>query len=608
MIDNHSVKMSLFSYLLTILFIGYCAHGASIPQQSISTQRTDLCDSKIYCNGELLKTVQLAKIFPDSKTFVDHYQLQDPDVTMANFAAFMTATNGKPNRNEIAKFVEENFALENEVLPWLPPDWEPYPLSFKIIEDENYRDWAYGLNQIWKNLSRQMSPNVIEHPERHSFIPVENGFVVPGGRFQESYYWDSYWVVEGLLLSGMPSTAKGIISNFLSMVRRFGFIPNGGRVYYLMRSQPPLLIPMMKLYVEFTSDIKYLSDNLGMLEKEFLFFHRMKTINVTKNNKSYLMARYVVNSEGPRPESYREDYKLAQTFETYESQRNFYNNMKAGAESGWDFSSRWFIPSNESDVGNLTDISTCDIIPVDLNAFLQNNAQLLSRFNRLTGNFKKAKLYRNIAMSYQTAIDEVLWNDKEGVWLDYDIKNERPRNNFYPTNLTPLYTRSFNFSQKEYYAKRVVEYLKSQGIGKYMGGVPSSIKQTGQQWDSPNAWPPLQSIVVQGLRNTESEPALSAARELADRWLKSNYMGYVESEQMYEKYDAMNPGAYGGGGEYVVQPGFGWTNGVVLEFLFTYPDLTPNEDTFIHEDDKNNTINPLIQLLQLTRTLSKLLP
>lgn len=138
-------------------------------------------------------------------------------------------------------------------------------------------------------------------------------------------------------------------------------------------------------------------------------------------------------------------------------------------------------------------------------------------------------------MSYQIAIDEVLWNNEEGIWLDYDIKNEKPRNNFYPTNLTPLYTNSFNFSQKEYYAKRVVEYLKSQGIGKYMGGLPTSIKQTGQQWDSPNAWPPLQSIVVQGLRNTESEPALSAAKEFADRWVKSNYMGYRESEQMYEK-------------------------------------------------------------------------
>ncbi|XP_074098180.1 trehalase [Cotesia typhae] len=534
-------------------------------------EKSDLCDSPIYCGGELLKTVQLAGVFPDSKTFVDLYQLHDPSVTLTNFEKLMSATGGKPNKTQISKFVTENFHRSIDVLPWTPPDWQSTPAILKRIQDPKFRGWANHLNNVWLNLSRQMSPDIIARPERFSSIPLENGFIVPGGRFQEIYYWDSYWVLEGLLLSGMKETAKGIILNFISMVNRFGFVPNGARVYYLMRSQPPLLIPMVEKYLEATGDIKFLSDNLLTLEKEFAFFIREKTVEVTKNNKTHIMARYVVNSDGPRPESYREDYTEAQFFDSNERRKTFYEDMKAGAESGWDFSSRWFIP-NGPGTGNLSDISTRNIIPVDLNAFLQRNARLLSQFNQLLGNEVKARKYKDIASDFQNAIDDVLWNEELGIWLDYDMKNKQPRKFFYPTNLAPLYTNSFDRKNASTYARRAVEYLHAEGIDSFMGGTPSTLIHTGEQWDWPNAWPPLQSIIVQGLRNTGAEPALGLAKDLAIRWLRANYLGFQETGMMYEKYSAIDPGKYGGGGEYEVQAGFGWTNGVVFEFLDTYPD------------------------------------
>jgi alpha,alpha-trehalase len=126
-----------------------------------------------------------------------------------------------------------------------------------------------------------------------------------GGRFREFYYWDTYWIIQGLLLSEMYDTTRGILENFLSMVEKYGFVPNGGRVYYVERSQPPLLIPMVASYVTQTSNITFLKKYINLLEAEFQFWLTNRTVTVNKNGKNYKLARYYAASEGPRPESYR---------------------------------------------------------------------------------------------------------------------------------------------------------------------------------------------------------------------------------------------------------------------------------------------------------------
>ncbi|XP_076622005.1 trehalase [Colletes latitarsis] len=570
--------------LIVLLVAIALTDAASIGHASVKAMD---CDSQIYCTGELLKTIQLAEIFPDSKTFVDLHQLHDPEVTLANFYALMNATNNAPNRMQLTRYVNENFASSNELRNWTLPDWTEEPPILKRIQDPKYREWAKDLNRIWKELARKMNDDVAKYPDRHSIIYVENGFIVPGGRFKEFYYWDSYWVIEGLLLSDMYQTAKGMIDNFLYMVEKYGFIPNGGRIYYLMRSQPPLLHLMVAKYLHYTSDLDYLRTIIPTLEKEFAFWQKERMINVQKDGKTYKMAHYVVSSTRPRPESYKEDYQLAQ--ELPEKLRNFfYNNIKAGAESGWDFSNRWCIGSNENGMLSLLNISTQYVIPVDLNAILQQNARLLSEFHRFLGNSVKSQYFAKIAAQLQLGIDNVLWNEMEGIWLDYDMKNNRVRNTFYPSNLVPLYTRSYNPQKREKYALSAVKYLKLQTIDSFFGGTPTSLNYTGEQWDFPNAWPPLQSFIVMGLYWTRVTEAMDFARELASRWLNSNYIGYTESGQMFEKYDSSIPGQGGGGGEYNVQTGFGWTNGVVLEFLDTFSSIKARAVSY--ESDTNNTV------------------
>ena len=547
--------------------------AASIGHASV--RATD-CDSKIYCVGPLLQTVQLAEIFPDSKTFVDLSQRNDPDITLTNFYNLMNATNNKPNRTEVAWFVDQNFVSSTELSNWTLPDWKESPAILKRVRDSKYRDWLRNLNVIWKSLARKMNDDVAKYPERHSLIYVKNGFIVPGGRFKEFYYWDSYWVIEGLLLSDMYQTAKGMIDNFVYMVEKYGFIPNGGRIYYLMRSQPPLLHLMVSKYLEFTGDYDYLGTIIAMLEKEFAFWQREKMVDVRVNGRTYKMGHYSVDSTRPRPESYREDYQMAQNLPE-KSRDFFYNNIKAGAESGWDFSNRWCIGNNQNSVLSLLNISTQHVIPVDLNAILQQNARLLSEFHTILGNSAKSQYYAKIAAELQIAIDNVLWNEEAGMWFDYDMKNNRPRNTFYPSNLAPLYTKSYNRHLRVLYAMSAVKYLQSQNIDSFFGGTPTSLNYTGEQWDYPNAWPPLQSFIVMGLYMTEEEAAVNFARELASRWLASNYIGFSDNGQMFEKYDSTVPGQGGGGGEYSVQTGFGWTNGVVFEFLNTFSSIKARE-------------------------------
>jgi len=111
------------------------------------------------------------------------------------------------------------------------------------------------------------------------------------------------------------------------------------------------------------------------------------------------------------------------------------------------------------------------------------------------------------------------------------------------------------------------------GVLSYSGGIPTSKINTGQQWDFPNGWPPLNHMIIEGFRKSSNPFMQEAGYQLAAKWVAGNYKVYAATGHMYEKYDVrlgnIKPG---GGGEYVVQTGFGWTNGVILDLLYIYGD------------------------------------
>uniref|UniRef100_A0A1L8E1A3 Trehalase n=2 Tax=Nyssomyia neivai TaxID=330878 RepID=A0A1L8E1A3_9DIPT len=528
------------------------------------------CDSEIYCYGPLLHTIQMAQIFNDSKTFVDMKLKQPPEATMQVFRDFMALHNNEPTRDQIRGFVEDNFDKEgSEFEPWTPTDWHQNPEFLNNVRDEKLREFGRELNGLWLKLGRKMTKEVEERPELYSIIHVDHPVIVPGGRFREFYYWDSYWIVKGLLYSEMYLTVKGMLQNYLDIISRFGFIPNGGRVYYSQRSQPPLLAGMVKAYLEFTNDEKFAIEAVPILEHEFNFWFNNHTVQCM----GHTLCVYGDKSKGPRPESYREDVISAGDFPSEEEKQEHYSELKAGAESGMDFSSRWFVNDDGTNNGDLKHLKTRSIVPVDLNAFLFWNAKIIAEFYALGGNLTKAAEFEARATQIANGIHACLWHEDLGTWLDYDLINGRRRNYFVPTNLSPLWTKAFNTANEAVITDKVLRYIDSQKIDSYPGGVPNTLANTGEQWDYPNVWAPMQYMLIAGLDGLRDQRAKDLARSWATRWVHSNYIAYNETHAMFEKYNCEELGGHGGGGEYEVQIGFGWSNGVIIEFLDKYGDV-----------------------------------
>ncbi|XP_063292242.1 trehalase [Pelobates fuscus] len=521
------------------------------------------CDSTIYCTGNLLHTVQMAKIFKDDKHFVDMGLRDTPSRILKKFQSLVNSNQGEALVSKLKDFLNTSFAEPgDEIEPWLPPDWKENPELLSQITDPRLKQWASDLNHLWKSLGRKIKQEVKDLPDRHSQIYVPNAVIVPGGRFREFYYWDSYWVINGLLLSEMSSTARGMIENFLYLVDRYGWIPNGGRVYYIRRSQPPFLTMMMDSYMENQKNTTFLSENIALLEKEYNFWMTNRSVIVPLEGTNYNLNRYNVPVGGPRPESYSDDYELAENLTTAE-QQSLWAELKAAAESGWDFSSRWFSKSRQ----DLKGTKTSSVIPVDLNAILCRVERTLVKF------YKELKMDEK-ASQFQTALDQrieavkaVLWDDDVGVWLDYNLDDKSRNKEFFPSNLFPIWATCYNNQQ---YVDKAVTYLENNPAFKYKNGLPTTMKNTGQQWDFPNAWAPLQHMVIEGLEKTGSNKAKELAFSLAQKWIQTNYEVYQKYNAMFEKYNVENDSEPGGGGEYEVQLGFGWSNGVVFQLLDLY--------------------------------------
>lgn len=544
-----------------------------------------VCNSSIYCGGDLLHRVQLARIFDDSKTFVDLKLKQSENETLADYAKLIHDTEQNPSREQIIQFVDKHFENCKELEDWMPPDFDPNPPILSRIADPKLRSFAKDVIAKWSVLGRKVNPDVKQNPGQYSFIYVPNGFIVPGGRFKELYYWDSYWMVRGLLLSNMKDTARGMIENLLYLVEKLGYVPNGNRIYYLGRSQPPLLAAMVASYFAETEDLGWLEQHIGTVEKELQYWLDNKKLTVEMNGKKYQLLHYLSDTtyKGPRPESYFEDYAHARDLPNEEKREKFYMEIKSAAESGWDFSSRWFVTAGDHIIGNITDVHATWIIPVDLNAIFAGALEHVGNFRSRLKDRRMAQKWWSLAKYWRTAIQRVLWDEADGVWYDYDSMAQTKRRHFYPSCATPLWTRALEDYDAPRHASLLVRYLLSSGALDFPGGIPSSILSSGEQWDYPNAWPPTQSILIGGLESSGDEEARRLAKEQAVLWICANYIGYSTWRKMFEKYSAVQPGHHGGGGEYEVQDGFGWTNGVVLELLDKY-----GKELFIKEHLKTS--------------------
>lgn len=484
-----------------------------------------------------------------------------------------------------------------------------------------------------------------------------------GGRFREPYYWDSYWIIEGLLRTrgSFTELSRNIIENFLDLIEQVGFVPNAARIYYLNRSQPPVLSLMVQAYIDHTNDTTILDRALPLLVQEHNFFMTNRSVEVEVGDKTYTLNRYAVENNQPRPESYREDYITANNGSYYarsgiiypesvalnESQMaTLYADLASGAESGWDYSSRWL--TNPRDAAEdvyfpLRSLNTVEMVPVDLNSILYGNEIAISRFFNQTGNTTAGEAWAELAANRSEALHAVMWNETYYSYFDYNLTSSShnlyvPRDDdtalfdergapegyqvlfsvaqFYPfwTGAAPRYLRENPFAVKTAY-DRVSKYLDL-----LPGGIPATNFKSGEQWDQPSVWPPLMHILMKGLQNTpptfgEEDPAYESVHELAlrlgQRYLDSTFCtwratggstsetpqldGFSDEDVgiMFEKYADNATNIAGGGGEYEVVEGFGWTNGVLIwtvdEFgnELTRPDCGDLEAADVHSEKRS---------------------
>uniref|UniRef100_A0A0A9AGR2 Trehalase n=1 Tax=Arundo donax TaxID=35708 RepID=A0A0A9AGR2_ARUDO len=231
----------------------------------------------------------------------------------------------------------------------------------------------------------------------------------------------------------------------------------------------------------------------------------------------------------------------------------------------------------------MTTLTTTFIIPVDLNTFIYKMERDIAFFAEITGEKTTTKEFSEAAKARQFAIDSILWNSEMEQWLDYWLptdanfqgvyqwRSNSQNRNIFASNFIPIWVNAHHHSGlvkfvDEAKSMRVLRSLKASGLLQ-TSGIVASLSNTGQQWDFPNGWAPLQHLIVEGLMNFGSSEARELAEDIATRWVRTNYAAYKASVVMYEKYDVQSCGKPGGSSEYKHQTGFGWSNGVVLSFL-----------------------------------------
>jgi len=524
---------------LVLAFTGVGCHGSApvTPQPAVVPAASASRYDPAHDLGPLFHDVQMAGLFPDSKAFVDARALEAPAEIARRYADART----RPGF-DLHAFVAEHF--------------EPPRPAGEGVKADTSSSMEQHIRRLWPALTRPA-----DDPQPYSsLIPLPGPYVVPGGRFREIYYWDSYFTMLGLVESGRTDLVRSMLDNFAQLIGTLGHIPNGNRTYYLGRSQPPYFGAMVGLYAraaDSTQALRY----LDALEAEYTFWMDGASRlapgtayrRVVRLRDGAVLNRYFDDIPEPRPESYREDYALAQT--APEARRTaLYRNLRATAESGWDFSSRWM-----RDPKDLRTLETTDLAPVDLNSLLYHTERTIAALRRLRGkegDAEAAARFDGAAENRRRALLAAAYDPVSGFF--YDVRwrtGERVADRPTLAAVAPLYFGLATPEQGRAVTARLErDFLKP-------GGFVTTLVSSGQQWDAPNGWPPLEWLTIEGVRRYGSGDLADLARQ---RWLTLNRRVYGSARKMTEKYDVVDPNRPAGGGEYPTQDGFGWSNGVAL--------------------------------------------
>jgi alpha,alpha-trehalase len=489
---------------------------------------------------DLFVAVQMQAIFQDGKAFPDATPRSAPQDILAQYHRL------HPNSPDaLRSFIDAHFSLPESagVSPSAP---EQVPILRHI-------------DALWDPLTRNTSTAA----RYSSLLPLPHAYVVPGGRFREIYYWDSYFTMLGLEESDRHDLVDSMVRDFAYLIDTYGHVPNGTRSYYLSRSQPPFFFEMVALFSAKDPAAAY-ARYLPQLQREYAFWmDGQGTLSPGKAHRRVvampdgsILNRYWDDRDTARDESYREDTDLARQSGRPASQ--ILRDLRAAAESGWDFGSRWF-----ADGRTRASIDTTQIVPIDLNSMLYGLESAIRLGCKRRADRACAREFERRAKSRAAAIDRYLWDEQAGAYYDYHWSEPAAAiTRLSAATLYPLFVGLASDSQAQALAKTITRDLLKPG------GVVTSPVTTGEQWDAPNGWAPIQWMAVDGLRRYGQN---LLAERIACRWMVNVGDLYRQTGKLVEKYDVINVGQSGGGGEYATQDGFGWTNGVMRKLAAVYP-------------------------------------
>lgn len=517
-------KRSIFFLLfLSALLVTQCRTS---PEVAVTAET--------FYQTELFRDVQLARLFEDSKTFVD-------------------LTRDRPFRELERLYLKERERLGFDLEEFVGEHFSDPGSEATDFETDMSRDMYGHISAMWDVLRR--GPDTLN--PYTSRIPLPHPYIVPGGRFKEIYYWDSYFTMIGLVSDNRMEIARDMLANFAHLIDSLGFIPNGTRDYYLTRSQPPFFALMVDLME--TRDSTLEGRYFPHVAREYQYWMEgaeslgegQVSNRVFRVNETGFMNRFWDSANTPRPESYGEDFQLAEDLPD-EEKEDLYSHLRAAASSGWDFSSRWYARE-----GEFASTETADVLPVDLNSLMYFMEKELARGFRERGESESADKMDARAEARKKLINTMMWDPQLGFYKDFNFTSNSRCGEITLAGVYPLY---FGIASRGQAAK-VKDHLMEDFLKP--GGLVSTMRITGQQWDAPNGWAPLQWMSVQGLINYGYK---AEARDIMERWLALNRRVYRSEGKMMEKYNVVDTTLLSGGGEYPTQDGFGWTNGVALGF------------------------------------------
>lgn len=487
-------------------------------------------NNQLYINEiqTLFDDVQRSQIFEDQKTMTDA-------VPLFSVAEINSKYENEKNTEgfDLKQFVLSNFDF----------------LGTKIsITREKQLPVDEHIEKLWDELTRTA------YEEKGTLLKLPKPYIVPGGRFNEFFYWDSYFIMLGLQASGRVEMMENIIENCSYLIQTIGFVPNASRTHFLSRSQPPYFSLMLDLLFETTKDENIYIKYHDTLKKEYAFWmngerdlengssikRAVKTVN------GDILNRYFDEENEPRPESYLIDIKDSEN-----AGEEFYRNIRSACESGWDFSSRWF-----EDGDKIQSIETLNLAQVDLNSLLWHLENTLAKSSSLQNLSEKEKYYSERAIGRKQMIDKYFWDENSGTYRDYHTKKNTQTSSEHIAALYPLFLGLATENQ----AKSVAENIEEKFL--YQGGLVTTTKNSGQQWDFPNAWAPYQWLGFKSMKNYGFN---DLAEKIKSNWSSNVERVYRNTGKLMEKYNALDIETVAGGGEYPNQDGFGWTNGVYLK-------------------------------------------